>query len=83
MLNLTLQRICCKFVTCLCRQWKYYADGELYAVLKILCLRLGDDYERSVQIGVTVEEAFTVRWQNTTFEVMLHKRKYKMERTKT
>jgi hypothetical protein len=52
-------------------------------VLKMLCLRLGDEYERSVQIGVIVEEAVTVRWRNTTFEVMLHKRKYKMEHTKT
>jgi CD109 antigen len=44
---------------------------------------LGDEYERSIQIDVTVEEALTGRRQNTTFEVMLHKYKYKMELIKT
>lgn len=46
-------------------------------------LQLGDEYERSVQIDVTVEEALTGRRQNTSFEVMLHKYKYKMELIKT
>ncbi|GFG28314.1 hypothetical protein Cfor_11328, partial [Coptotermes formosanus] len=46
-------------------------------------LRLTDEYERSVQIDVTVEEALTGRRQNTSFEVMLHKYKYKMEVIKT
>ncbi|XP_023714120.1 CD109 antigen isoform X3 [Cryptotermes secundus] len=46
-------------------------------------LQLGEEYERSVQIDVTVEEALTGRRQNTTFEVMLHKYKYKMELIKT
>ncbi|XP_021920080.1 CD109 antigen-like isoform X2 [Zootermopsis nevadensis] len=46
-------------------------------------LKLGDDYERSIQIDVAVEEALTGRRQNTTFEVMVHKYKYKMELIKT
>lgn len=46
-------------------------------------LRLADDYERSIQIDVAVEEALTGRRQNTTFEVMVHKYKYKMELIKT
>ncbi|KAJ9579454.1 hypothetical protein L9F63_024436, partial [Diploptera punctata] len=46
-------------------------------------LKLGDEYERSVQIDVAVEEALTGRRQNTTFEVMLHRYKYKMEMIKT
>ena len=52
-------------------------------MLQTLCLRLADEYERSVQIDVTVEEALTGRRQNNTFEVMLHKHKYKMELIKT
>jgi hypothetical protein len=52
-------------------------------MLQILYLRLTDEYERSVQIDVTVEEALTGRRQNTSFEVMLHKYKYKMEVIKT
>lgn len=46
-------------------------------------LQLADEYERSIQIDVTVEEALTGRRQNTSFEVMLHKYKYKMELIKT
>lgn len=83
MLNLILQRIYSKFFTSLCRQWQYYADGDLYLMLQILCLRMGDEYERSIQIDVTVEEALTGRRQNTSFEVMLHRYKYKMELIKT
>ena len=83
MLNLILQRICSKFIAYLCSQWQYYAGSELYVMLQILCLRLTDEYERSVQIDVTVEEALTGRRQNTSFEVMLHKYKYKMELIKT
>jgi len=82
-LNLILQRICSKFVVCLYRQWQYCADGELYVMLHILHLRLSHEYEQSVQIDVTVEEALTGRRQNTTFEVMLHKYKYKLELIKT
>lgn len=52
-------------------------------MLQILYLRLPHAYERSVQIDVTVEEALTGRRQNTTFEVMLHQHKYKMEFIKT
>jgi CD109 antigen len=44
---------------------------------------LGDEYERSIQIDAAVEEALTGRRQNTTFEVMMHKYKYKMEFIKT
>jgi len=44
---------------------------------------LSHEYEQSVQIDVTVEEALTGRRQNTTFEVMLHKYKYKLELIKT
>ncbi|KAJ9578052.1 hypothetical protein L9F63_025088, partial [Diploptera punctata] len=36
-----------------------------------------------LQIDVAVEEALTGRRQNTTFEVMLHRYKYKMEMIKT
>jgi CD109 antigen len=49
----------------------------------ILCSRLGEEYERSIQIDVAVEEALTGRRQNTTFEVMMHRYKYKMELIKT
>jgi len=82
-LNLILRRICSKFIACLCRQWQHYPDSELHVMLKILYLRLAAEYERSVQIDVTVEEALTGRRQNTSFEVMLHKYKYKMELIKT
>ncbi|XP_069677480.1 CD109 antigen-like isoform X2 [Periplaneta americana] len=46
-------------------------------------LQLAEEYERSVQIDCAVEEALTGRRQNTTFEVLLHKYKYKMEFIKT
>jgi CD109 antigen len=44
---------------------------------------LGQEYDRSIQIDVTVEEALTGRRQNTSIEVMMHKYKYKMELIKT
>jgi CD109 antigen len=44
---------------------------------------LAQEYDRSVQIDVTVEEALTGRRQNNSFEVMMHKYKYRMELIKT
>ncbi|KAF5295443.1 hypothetical protein FQA39_LY13104 [Lamprigera yunnana] len=46
-------------------------------------LKLGDEYERTVIIDVTIEEALTGRRQNNSVEVHLHKYDYKMELIKT
>ena len=41
------------------------------------------DYDMTVQVDVSVEEALTGRVQNTSFQVNLHKYKYKMDVIKT
>ncbi|KAF5298450.1 hypothetical protein FQR65_LT01229 [Abscondita terminalis] len=46
-------------------------------------LKLGDEYERTVIVDVTIEEALTGRRQNNSAEVHLHKYDYKMELIKT
>ncbi|KAL0273724.1 UNVERIFIED_CONTAM: hypothetical protein PYX00_006334 [Menopon gallinae] len=46
-------------------------------------LKLTDEYERTIQIDVTVEEALTGRRQNTSSQLILHKYKYSMELIKT
>lgn len=46
-------------------------------------LRLDDEYERTVVIDVTIEEALTGRRQNNSVEVHIHKYDYKMELVKT
>lgn len=46
-------------------------------------LRLDDEYERTVVIDVTIEEALTSRRQNNSIEVHIHKYDYKMELVKT
>ncbi|XP_059473013.1 CD109 antigen-like isoform X2 [Neocloeon triangulifer] len=46
-------------------------------------LGLKDDFERPVQIEVTVQEALTGRRQNSSTSIPLHKNKYKMELVKT
>lgn len=46
-------------------------------------LKLSDEYERTVIIDVTIEEALTGRRQNNSMEVHLHKYDYKMEIVKT
>lgn len=46
-------------------------------------LKLGDEYERTVIIDVTIEEALTGRRQNNSVEVYLHKYEYSMEIIKT
>lgn len=46
-------------------------------------LRLDDEYERTVVIDVTIEEALTGRRQNNSIEVHIHKYDYKMELVKT
>lgn len=46
-------------------------------------LRLDDEYERTVVIDVTIEEALTSRRQNNSVEVHIHKYDYKMELVKT
>jgi CD109 antigen len=44
---------------------------------------LNTDFERPVQIEVTVQEALTGRRQNTSATIPLHKNKYKMELVNT
>lgn len=44
---------------------------------------LNTDFERPVQIEVTVQEALTGRRQNTSASIPLHKNKYKMELVNT
>ncbi|CAB3366518.1 Hypothetical predicted protein [Cloeon dipterum] len=46
-------------------------------------LGLNDEFERPVQIEVTVQEALTGRRQNTSTSIPLFKNKYKMELVKT
>ncbi|PSN57619.1 hypothetical protein C0J52_00529 [Blattella germanica] len=59
-------------------------DGKVAVEFNIAKdLQLGDEYERSVQIDVAVEEELTGRRQNVTKEVMLHRYKYRMEIIKT
>lgn len=46
-------------------------------------LKLSDEYERTVIVDVTIEEALTGRRQNNSAQVHLHKYEYKMELIKT
>ncbi|KAK5646678.1 hypothetical protein RI129_005142 [Pyrocoelia pectoralis] len=46
-------------------------------------IKLGDEYERTVIVDVTIEEALTGRRQNNSVEVHLHKYEYNMEIIKT
>ncbi|KAK4880764.1 hypothetical protein RN001_008910 [Aquatica leii] len=46
-------------------------------------LNLGDEYERTVVVDVTIEESLTGRRQNNSVEVHLHKYDHKMELIKT
>lgn len=46
-------------------------------------LKLDDEYERTVIVDVTVEEALTGRRQNNSVEVHIHKYDYKMDLVKT
>ncbi|XP_034936868.1 CD109 antigen-like isoform X2 [Chelonus insularis] len=46
-------------------------------------LQLTDEYERPIELEVTVEEALTGRRQNTSMQMTLHKHKYTMELIKT
>lgn len=46
-------------------------------------LKLSDEYERTVVVDVTVEEALTGRRQNNSILVHIHKFDYKMELVKT
>ncbi|XP_068084683.1 CD109 antigen isoform X2 [Anabrus simplex] len=46
-------------------------------------LQLKEDFERTIQFDVAVEEALTGRRQNTSAQMLLHKHKYKMELVKT
>uniref|UniRef100_A0A8D8UYD5 TEP1-F n=1 Tax=Cacopsylla melanoneura TaxID=428564 RepID=A0A8D8UYD5_9HEMI len=46
-------------------------------------LKLNEDYERSVQIDVAVEEALTGRRQNNSVTTILHKHKYRLDLIKS
>lgn len=46
-------------------------------------LNLNDEYERTVVIDVTIQEALTGRRQNNSMQVHIHKYDYKMELIKT
>ncbi|GLG95490.1 uncharacterized protein GBIM_02438 [Gryllus bimaculatus] len=46
-------------------------------------LQLEDDFERTIQLDVAVEEELTGRRQNNSAQIVLHKHKYKMELVKT
>ncbi|KAK6619003.1 hypothetical protein RUM44_003385 [Polyplax serrata] len=59
-------------------------DGKAIVEFDIVKeLKITDDYERTIQVDVTVEEALTGRRQNTSTQIILHKYKYKMELIKT
>nr|XP_018897644.1 PREDICTED: CD109 antigen-like isoform X2 [Bemisia tabaci] len=59
-------------------------DGKAVVEFDIVKeLRLTDDYERSVQFDVAVEEALTGRRQNNSAQTLMHKHKYKMELVRT
>lgn len=59
-------------------------DGQLTVDFDIMKdLRLNDEYERTVVVDVTIEEALTGRRQNNSVEINLHKYDYKMELIKT